>query len=341
MVAGRITLNRPRALNALNITMVDEIHATLSVWAKDDSIQFVLVDGAGDRGLCAGGDIRALYNAIQNKQPELATEFFRREYQLNYFISRYPKPYVVLMGGIVMGGGIGISSHGSHRVVTEGSQLAMPETAIGFIPDVGGTYLLGSAPGEMGLFMGLTGSRVGAADAILCGLADAFVRSDVLPLLPLELEACKDANAMEQCLDDHTVQPPPGMTNERRAWIDECFSLPTVEEIMAALLGHLDIDARACAEELRKMSPTSLKLTFKAIRNARAANDLVAALKQEFRLAQACGRGQDMMEGIRAAIVDKDRNPKWSPARLEDVPSKLVDAHFDDPASEALELALG
>jgi len=152
---GRITLNRPRALNALSITMVDEMHAALSVWAKDESIQFVLVDGAGDRGLCAGGDIRALYNAIQNKQPELATEFFRREYQLNYFISRYPKPYVVLMGGIVMGGGIGISSHGSHRVVTEGSQLAMPETAIGFIPDVGGTYSLVAPPARWASSWGL------------------------------------------------------------------------------------------------------------------------------------------------------------------------------------------
>jgi len=189
--------------------------------------------------------------------------------------------------------------------------------------------------------MGLAGSRVGAADAILCGLADVFVRSDVLPLLTLELEACKDTNAMEQCLGDQTVQPPPGMTDERRAWIDECFSLPTVEEITAALLGHLDIEARACAEELRKMSPISLKLTFKAIRNARAANNLAAALKQEFCLVQACGRWHDMIEGIRAAIVDKDRNPRWSPARLEDVPSKLVEAHFDDPASEALELELG
>ena len=335
---GRITLNRPRALNALSITMVDEMQAALTAWAQDETILFVLVDGAGERGLCAGGDIRALYNAIQVRQPALATDFFRREYQLNAFISRYPKPYVVLMDGIVMGGGIGISSHGSHRVVTERSQLAMPETAIGFIPDVGGTYLLGRAPGEIGLYMGLAGSRVGASDAILCGLADVFVRSEDLPRLTLALEACKDKGAMDQCLRDHVAQPPSGMTDGRRAWIDDCFSLPSVEQIMAALLGHPDDEARACAEELGKMSPTSLKLTFRAIGAARAANDLEAALKQEFRLAQACTRGHDMMEGIRAAIVDKDRNPKWSPVRLEDVTADFIEGFFSDPESEALEV---
>jgi enoyl-CoA hydratase len=338
---GRITLNRRRALNAMSTTMVEEMQAALADWAENETIQLVLVDGAGERGLCAGGDIRALYNAIQAKQPELSTDFFRREYQLNYFISRYPKPYVVLMDGIVMGGGIGISSHGSYRVVTEQSQLAMPETAIGFIPDVGGTYLLGKAPGEMGMWMGLAGSRVGAADAILCGLADMFVRSEDLPRLTVELEACIDGDAMERCLREHTAPPPAGMTDDRRAWINECFAAPTVEEIVAALLGHPDAEARACAGELGKMSPTSLKLTLKAIGNARAANDLGDALKQEFQLAQACGRGHDMMEGIRAAIVDKDRNPRWSPARLEDVSSELIEAYFTDPASEALDLVPG
>jgi enoyl-CoA hydratase len=335
---GKITLNRPRAINALSTTMVDEMHTALERWAQDAQVHFVLVDGAGDRGFCAGGDIRAMYNAIVANQRELAMDFFRNEYQLNYYISRYPKPYVVLMDGIVMGGGIGIASHGSHRVVTERSLLAMPETAIGFIPDVGGTHLLGAAPGEAGTYMGLTGSRIGAADAILCGLADTMVHAESLSRLALDLEACPDTTAMEQCLESYAAQPPSGMTQVRRAWIDECFAASTVEEIMADLLGHPDTEAHACAEELMRMSPTSLKLTLKAVRDARVAGDLAVSLKQEFRLAQACGRGHDMMEGIRAAIVDKDRNPKWSPAKLEQVTPDIVEAYFNDSEGETLNL---
>ena len=338
---GRITLNRPRAINALNTVMVQAMQAALTAWAEDPSIQFVLVDGAGDRGLCAGGDIRALYNAIVANERALATEFFRSEYQLNYVISGYPKPYVVLMDGIVMGGGIGISSHGSHRVVTERSQLAMPETAIGFIPDVGGTYLLGVAPGELGTYMGLTGRRVGAADAILCGLADQMVRGEDLQQLTLDFEACTDASAMEQCLRGYAAEPPPGMTAERRAWIDQCFAPSTAEEIVAALRAHPDPEAGAIAEELEKLSPTSVKLTLKALRGARMAQDLAVSLQQEFRLAQVCAKGHDLVEGIRAAVVDKDRNPRWSPAQLENVTPAMVDACFNDPESEALDLPIG
>jgi enoyl-CoA hydratase len=337
---GRITLSRPRALNALNITMINEMHAALAAWAKDDSVHFVLVDGAGERGLCAGGDIRALYNSIVADQREVATEFFRREYQLNYEISRYAKPYVVLMDGIVMGGGIGISSHGSHRVVTERSQLAMPETAIGFIPDVGGTHLLGTAPGEIGTYMGLTGGRIGAADAIKCGLADVMTRSEDLPRLALDLEACAGAAAMEQCLRSFAAPAPPGIFRERHAWIDECFAASTVEEILAALLGQADAEARSCGQEVKKMSPTSLKVTLRALRHARDANSLEASLKQEFRLAQTCENGHDLIEGIRAAIVDKDRNPQWSPARMEEVTPEMVDAYFNDAGAASVELEL-
>jgi len=337
---GRITLNRPRVLNALNITMVNEMHAALSAWATDDHVHFVLVDGAGERGLCAGGDIRALYNSIVANQREVATEFFQKEYQLNYAISRYAKPYVVLMDGIVMGGGIGISSHGSHRVVTERSQLAMPETAIGFIPDVGGTHLLGTAPGEIGTYMGLTGGRIGAADAIQCGLADVMIRSEDLPGLSLDLEACTDAAAMEQCLRSIAAHAPAGILRERCAWIDECFAASTVEEILAALLGQADVEARSCAEELKKMSPTSLKLTLRALRHGRNSNSLAASLKQEFRLAQTCEKGHDLTEGIRAAIVDKDRNPQWSPSRLEEVTPEMVDAYFNETGAVSLDLKL-
>ncbi len=326
-------------MNALNSAMVEAMHGALTAWKSDDQVRFVLVDGAGERGLCAGGDIRALYNSIVAQQPELATDFFRKEYQLNYDISCYPKPYVVLMDGIVMGGGIGVSSHGSHRVVTERSQLAMPETAIGFIPDVGGTHLLGSAPGELGTWMGLTGGRIGAADAIECGLADLAVRGEDLPRLTLELEACADVSAVETCLHSYATQPSAGMSEERRAWIDACFAADTVEEIVAALLLQPAAEARATAEELAKMSPTSLKLTLRLLRNARVVADLATSLDQEFRLAQACAKGHDLVEGIRAAIVDKDRNPRWSPATLEEVTPQAVDASFNDPGALPLRLA--
>lgn len=336
---GRITLNRPRAMNALSLNMVEEMHSALVAWAGDDRVHFVLVDGAGERGLCAGGDVRALYHSIVANQREVATEFFRKEYQLNYDISRYPKPYVVLMDGIVMGGGIGISSHGSHRVVTDRSQLAMPETAIGFIPDVGGTHLLGTAPGELGTYMGLTGARIEAADAIQCGLADIMVRGEDLPRMTLQIEACTDAVAMENCLRGYATQPSPGMPHQQRAWIDDCFAASTVEKIMASLLMQPAVEAQACAQELTKMSPTSLKLTLKALRKARDANDLATSQNQEFRLAQACAKGHDLVEGIRAVLVDKDRNPRWSPARLEDVSTAMVDAYFDAPESMSLELS--
>ena len=335
---GRITLNRPRAINALSITMVERMYAALMQWADDDRVRFVVVDGEGERGLCAGGDVRALYNSIVAHQAELATDFFQKEYQLNYAISKYTKPYVVLMDGIVMGGGIGVSSHGSHRLVTERSQLAMPETAIGFIPDVGGTHLLGTAPGELGTYMGLTGGRIGAADAIQSGLADTMVYSKTLRRMTLDLETCADVTAMETCLRLYASPPPQGMTDEHRAWIDECFAAATVEEIMEKLLVHPVAQARVTAQELTKMSPTSLKLTLNALRRARAANDLVTSLNQEFCLAQACAKGHDLVEGIRAAIVDKDREPKWSPSSLEEVTPQIVEAYFNDPNVVSLDL---
>ncbi len=335
---GRITLNRPRALNALNLTMVDGIHAALAAWATDANVKFVLVDGAGERGLCAGGDIRALYNTIVAGQPREATEFFRKEYQLNFFISRYPKPYVVLMDGIVMGGGIGIASHGSHRLVTERSQLAMPETAIGFIPDVGGTHLLGTAPGELGTWMGLTGARVGAADAILCGLADRMIRSQDLQPITAALEACTEVAALERTLRLYAVPAPEGKAQERRAWVDACFSAPTVEAIVKALHEHPDAEAQASAEVLGTMSPTSLKLTLRGLRAAREADALGASLQEEFRLAQVCAQGHDLVEGIRAAIVDKDRNPKWSPARLEEVTEAFLEGSFRNAQADELHL---
>ena len=336
---GRITLNRPRAMNALTSEMTGTLHTALLAWASDPAVHFVLLDGAGDRGLCAGGDIRALYQAVAAGQAHLAEGFFREEYRLNYLISRYPKPYLALMEGIVMGGGMGVSAHGSHRVVTERSQLAMPETAIGFVPDVGGTYLLGNAPGECGTYLGLTGNRIGAADALSCGLADLTVPSEMLPALTLELERCADAATMEQCLRTYAVQIPSGDPLAQQGWITECFAGQTVEEILAALAQHADARAHMAFEELEKKSPTSLKVTLAALRKARELGDLAACLEQEYRIARGCLRGHDFQEGIRAALVDKDRNPKWRPARLEDVTREEVQRYFASTGGPGLDLA--
>lgn len=336
---GRITLNRPRAMNALTLEMVKAMHHALLEWSNMSTVLFVLVDGAGERGLCAGGDIRAMYNAVLAGHRCQATDFFRAEYELNYLISRYPKPYVALMDGVVMGGGIGISAHGSHRVVTERSQLAMPETAIGFIPDVGGTYLLSRVPNELGTYLGLTGSRIGAADAISLQLADMTISSTSLPRLIEHLEGCADAQAVEEILRAVSIEPVPGMTEKRKTWITECFSAATVEEIVVALLRHAVPEANATAVELSRLSPTSLKLTLAALRKGRAYGELGACLRQEFQLAQSCLKGHDFTEGVRAAIVDKDRNPTWSPARLEEVTPGAVQGYFSGAGACDLELA--
>ncbi len=199
-------MNRPKAINALTLEMVNAMEAALVSWAADPTVCFVLVDGAGERGLCAGGDIRALYAASVNGRYEDSTAFFRAEYRLNYLVSRFPKPYVVLMDRLVMGGGIGVSAHGSHRVVTERSELGMPETGIGFFPDVGGTYLLSRAPDQLGMYLGLTGRRLGAADSLRCGLADYVVSSARLAELTAALETCCTGDEVERCLGSYACE---------------------------------------------------------------------------------------------------------------------------------------
>ena len=337
---GRITLTRPRALNALTSEMVGTMYAALIQWANDPSVQLVVLDGEGERGLCAGGDIRAMYMAVISGTRELAEEFFRGEYRLNYLISRYPKPYVALMDGIVMGGGIGVSAHASHRVVTERTELAMPETAIGFVPDVGGTHLLGTAPDEFGTYLGLSGSRIGAADAIHSRLADRMVLSRDIPALTQDLERCDDSDAAEDCLRGFSSEAWPSKPSKQRAWIGECFAPNTVEEIFAALAQHPDAEAHLALKELQQKSPTSLKVTLTALRNGRRMKDLASCLQQEYSIAKVCLRGHDFVEGVRAAIIDKDRTPRWAPAQLEEVSTEEVQRYFAESTTGELELAL-
>lgn len=318
-----ITLNRPKALNALTHPMVLRIAEALAAWERDPAVRQVLVRGAGERGLCAGGDIRAIHDDAKAGTTASA-EFWRDEYRLNARIARYPKPYVALMDGIVMGGGVGVSAHGAVRVVTERSRVAMPETGIGFVPDVGGTWLLGRAPGRLGTHLALTGAAVGAADALLCGLADHFVPAARLP----ELTAALAAAPAHEVLPPYAATPPPGELADQRPWIDHCYAAETVEEIVERLLADGDPAAKEAAETILAKSPTALKVTLAAVRRAAALGSLEEVLVQEFRVSCHALASPDLVEGIRAQVVDKDRTPRWSPSALADVPGADVERHF-------------
>ncbi|MFJ6633437.1 enoyl-CoA hydratase/isomerase family protein [Streptomyces sp. NPDC091376] len=333
--AAHITLNRPRALNSLTHEMVLRIDEALTKWEHDPAVEVVVVTGAGERGLCAGGDIRAIHDDARDGDGSASAAFWRDEYRLNARIARYPKPYVAVMDGIVMGGGVGISAHGSVRVVTERSRIAMPETGIGFVPDVGGTYLLALAPGELGAHLALTGAPIGASDALLCGLADHYMPSGLLRSFVDDLAE----RPVREALGRHVQDPPPGELAARKGWIDACFSADTVEESIQRLLAHDDPAAKETADTLLAKSPTALKVTLAALRRARGLGALERVLDQEYRISCACLRGPDLVEGIRAQVIDKDRNPSWSPATLVEVTDADVERFFAPLGERELGLA--
>ena len=323
----RLTLNRPKALNALTLDMAATMTAHLRAWADDDTAGAVLIDGAGERGLCAGGDLRALYDAAKARDP-LPARFWATEYHLDVLIARYPKPVVAIMDGVVMGGGVGISAHAAHRVVIERSSIAMPEVSIGYFPDVGASFLLARSPGHLGKHLALTGSRIGAADAIYCGLADIAVPAASLAEIPSRLASCRSARDVRAALDEASAPSAPGKLPTARPWIDDCYGAENVEEILARLRASKAHDARAALAILEKMSPTSLKITLRNIRSAVSFTRVEESFQQDYRISLACVAEHDFIEGIRATIVDKDRNPVWRPGKLEDVTEDIVDRHF-------------
>lgn len=331
---GHLILNRPRAINALNHAMVRTLSAALDDWRADPSIRTVLLSGAGDRGLCAGGDIVAIYHAVRDGRDD-AVRFWADEYALDAAIARYPKPYIALMDGLVLGGGIGLSAHGGIRVVTERTRVGMPEVSIGFFPDVGGTYLLSHAPGELGTHLGLTGETASGADAIALGLADHFVPADRLDDLAAALEA-RDA---EQAIAEFAIAPPPSELLAQRSWIDEAYAGNDPEAIVERLEASSENAAREAAATIRGKSPTSVALTLAALRRAAALPSLEAALDQDYRVATRISRGAEVIEGIRAQVIDKDRMSRWSPATLADVTSDEVDAYFALLGDDELGLA--
>jgi enoyl-CoA hydratase len=328
---GLITLNRPKAINSLTHPMVTALSKVLTDWEHDDNVRAVVLSGAGERGLCAGGDIVVIYHSAQADGSE-ARQFWYDEYLLNAQIGRFSKPYVALMDGFVMGGGVGVSAHGSVRVVTDTTKMAMPEVGIGFIPDVGGTFILSHAPGLLGHHAALTGAQFDGADAITLGFADHFVPHDKLP-------AFKDAivaDGIDAALAAHTQEPPSSQLLAQRDWIDHCYAGNTVEDIVAALRGHDAGPANDAANLIASRSPISVSVALQAIRRAAKLDTLEDVLRQEYRTSVGALRSHDLVEGIRAQVIDKDRNPKWSPASLAAVTTADVEAYFA-PADRELE----
>lgn len=320
---GLITLNRPKAINSLTHPMVTAISQVLTDWERDDAIRAVVLSGAGERGLCAGGDIVDVYNSARGDQSEAST-FWRDEYRLNGYIARYPKPYVSLMDGIVMGGGVGVSAHGSVRVVTDTTKMAMPEVGIGLIPDVGGTFILSRAPGLLGHHAALTGAPFDAGDAIAMGFADHFVPHDNLA----EFTDAIVADGIDAALAAYATEPPASRLLAEREWIDECYSGDTVADIVAALRGHDAGPANDAANLIMTRSPVSVSVALEAVRRAAKLDTLEDVLRQEYRTSRGALRSHDVVEGIRAQVIDKDRNPQWSPPSLAAVTKADIEAYF-------------
>lgn len=333
---GRIRLSRPKALNSLTLDMVRSIAAALDRFEADETIAAILITGEGERGLCAGGDIRALWDAGRAGDP-LPFTFWREEYIVNARIDTCAKPWIALMDGITMGGGVGISAHGSHRIVTERTRLAMPETGIGFFPDVGGTWLLGQAQGEVGTYLGLTGAQIGAADAIYAGLADAYVPTTVFGDLIAALSAlpatAKHAD-VTAVIHDFTQSPGVASLKTNRVEIDRAFVGDDITAIFAALEVSDTEFSRATVSVLNSKSPISLKLTLRLLRLARSSAGLKECLEREFAACHGVLAGEDFYEGVRAAVIDKDRTPKWSPATLAEVSDADIEAIVHTPTTK-------
>ncbi|WP_396926149.1 enoyl-CoA hydratase/isomerase family protein [Mycolicibacterium sp.] len=321
---GFLTLNRPKAINSLTHTMVTIIANALTEWADDDAVAAVVLAGEGERGLCAGGDVVAIYNSASADGGSEARRFWFDEYRLNAQIAEYPKPYVAIMDGIVMGGGVGVAAHGSVRVVTDTSKIAMPEVGIGFIPDVGGTYLLSRAPGELGLHAALSGAPFSGADAIALGFADHYI-----PQVQLEgFVAAIVADGVDAAVTAFAVEPPPSQLLAQQHWIDECYAGKTVGDIIDALRSHDEDNAKKAADVIASRSPIAASVALESVRRAAKLETLEDVLVQEYRVSSASLKSHDFVEGIRAQIVDKDRNPTWNPPSLAAVTEQDVEQYF-------------
>ena len=321
---GLVTLNRPEALNALTLDMIHALRDRLGAWQGDDSISAVLIRGAGEKAFCAGGDIRALYDLDGGDGGAFIAGFFRDEYRLNRMIFRYPKPYIALIDGIAMGGGVGVSVNGAYRLATEATVFAMPETGIGMFPDVGGSYFLPRCAGETGMYLGLTGARLRAADCLHTGIAHGYVTTSAHDRLIELLAAGHDPAVTIQRLNQDCGEAP---LAGHRAAIDRCFAGESVEAIVAAVQTEGGDWAAETLAALGQKSPLLLKV---ALRQLRAGHDLdfESCMAMEYRLSQRIVPGREFREGVRAAVIDKDRDPHWDPPVLAAVSDAAVEACF-------------
>ncbi|XP_005373364.1 PREDICTED: 3-hydroxyisobutyryl-CoA hydrolase, mitochondrial [Chinchilla lanigera] len=339
--AGVITLNRPKLLNTLTLQMVRQIYPQLKKWEQDPETYLIIIKGAGEKAFCAGGDVIAISEAAKAKQ-ELIRVFFREEYTLNNAIASCQKPYVALIDGITMGGGVGVSVHGQFRVATEKSLFAMPETRIGLFPDVGGGYFLPRLQGRLGYFLGLTGFRLKGRDVHRAGIATHFVDSGKLPMLEEDLLALKSPskeNIAEVLGTYHAEskidQDKPFILEEHMDKINRCFSANTVEEIIENLQQDGSPFALEQLQVINKMSPTSLKITLRQLTEG-ASKSLQEVFTMEYRLSQMCVGHHDFHEGVRAVLIDKDQSPRWKPANLKEMTDEALDNYFKPLGSSDL-----
>lgn len=328
---GQVLLNRPQSLNALSTEIVVDLNHKLHQWANDPEIFAVIIRGVGERAFCAGGDLKEFYFAGKEKH-EMATPFFRQEYRLNEYISKYPKPYIPMLHGISMGGGLGISMHGTHIVAASDLKLAMPETAIGFYPDTGGSFFLSHVPHYIGMYLGLTGNSINVHDAIFCGLVDQYVPQKQFDALTAELcnsDFSTDANAaVTQAIEKFKVTPNQSELQQQLTTIERCFSKDSVADILTALESENTNWAQAILATLNKRSPTSLKVTHRLLTVAKDL-DITACMELEFNLTKRMLQENDIYEGIRAVLIDKTHDPKWQPSRLQDVNDKAIADMFE------------
>ncbi|XP_038645081.1 3-hydroxyisobutyryl-CoA hydrolase, mitochondrial isoform X2 [Scyliorhinus canicula] len=339
--AGIITLNRPKALNALNLSMIRQIYPKLKEWEQDNETSLVIIKGAGEKAFCAGGDIRAVTEAGKVGD-RLAEDFFREEYILNNAIGNCQIPYVALIDGVTMGGGVGLSVHGHFRVATEKTLFAMPETGIGLFPDVGGGFFLPRLQGKLGLYLALTGFRIKGRDVHQAGIATHFVMSEKIPDLERDLVSLKSPSKEDvadllnsyhfKCKSDDKF-----VLAEHMDKINRLFKTNNVEEILQNLKRDASPFALQHLETLKKMSPTSMKITFQQLEEG-ATKNLSEVLVMEYRLSQACMKGHDFYEGVRAVLIDKDQSPKWKPATLEEVTEEYLKSCFKPLGNKELKL---
>jgi enoyl-CoA hydratase/carnithine racemase len=336
--AGIIRLNRPKTINAMTLEMSLGIDAALDQFEKDPAVRLLLLEGAGERGLCAGGDIRGLYESSR-AGGDLGKVFWRQEYIMNARIARFPKPYVAFMDGLVMGGGVGLSAHGSHRVVTEKTKLAMPEVGLGFFPDVGGTFLLSRSPGEIGTYFGLTGQTMNGPDAIYAKFADAVVPSGKLAALRdalVNFRAGVNATDVKAAIDGFATGETSGPVAALRPQIDRWFAHDRMQDIVADLKRDGSELAQSTLKTLNEKSPRGMVVALKLLRLARASSSLEACLVREYRAALEVFRSDDFREGVRAAVIDKDRNPRWSPPAIEEVTPEMIAPYFAEIGADEL-----